>query len=88
MPKITYAKRILDSDDKVGVDKYVNGIGENNPILELDEDIANRIVFHDDLVEALIEANDYIIETAPDDIYPERLLMTIEQALKKAGVEL
>jgi len=40
------------------------------------------------MIDALIQANDYIIENAPDDIYPERLLTTIEQALKKAGVEL
>jgi len=41
-----------------------------------------------EMIDALIQANDYIIENAPDDIYPERLLTTIEQALKKAGVEL
>ena len=38
-----------------------------------------------EMIDALMEANDYIIENAPDDIYPERLLDQIEQALIKAG---
>ena len=41
-----------------------------------------------EMIDALIEANDYIIENAPDDIYPKELLDKLEQTLKKAGVEL
>lgn len=87
MPKITYAKRLLDSGDKVGVDKYVNGFGGGNSMLEIDEDIANRIVSFDEVVEALTEANDHIIETALDEMYPERLLDKLEQVIKKVGAK-
>ena len=41
-----------------------------------------------EMIDALLEANDYIIENAPDDIYPKELLDKLELALKKAGVEL
>ena len=43
---------------------------------------------YSEMIDALIDANDYIIENAPDDIYPKELLDKLEQTLEKAGVEL
>ena len=40
-----------------------------------------------EVIDALVVANDYIIETAPDEIYPHELLDNLETALKKIGIE-
>ena len=55
-----------------------------------EEELANAkaISAVPEMIDALIEANDYIIENAPDDIYPKELLDKLEQTLEKAGVEL
>ena len=59
-----------------------NGIRFEEPIREYCEWLE---AINSEMINALVQANDYIIETAPDDNYPEWLLIIIEQALKKSG---
>lgn len=93
-PKITSGEWVVsDFRPQVGVLKY-NGLAIK-VVCEFDKEMdwmddpdMKAISAVPEMIDALLEANDYIIETAPDDIYPERLLNKLEKALKKAGAKL
>ena len=75
-----YVQLIIETDDTV-IAEMDSGITDYDEVKANAKAISAVPV----MIDALLEANDYIIENAPDDIYPEPLLNKIEQALIKAG---
>lgn len=77
-PEIRYYKR-PNADGRVDVYRSVNGFSIG-PFLTTDEETANRIVFFDDMISALNEAQEIIKMKTGGTSF------AIESVLKRAGV--